>query len=393
MLLILQKSMKSMQLVLNEFFQKLGSTILTASASAYTQSRSKILHTGFVELNKKAIVQTYYEDDDYRKYKGFRLLAVDGSKIRLPNEREINNSFGTIKIKNQSNVEGQYAGAVASVLYDVLNNIAIDAILAPARAYEVKLAMEHLEHVRSNDLTIFDRGYISYIFLASQVKAGNQYLGRCSKGSFSEAQEMFYSDAASRIVTLSCPRDKRKEARALELPLEIKVRLIRIILDTGEVEVLVTSLLDEEKYPTEDFKELYYKRWGIETFYGTLKGRLNLENFTGKTVESVKQDFYSTIFISGLESILTEDAQKELDAKKENKNPQQVNKAVSFNAIKNNVIELFYKENDNSKILEQLTELFKTNPVIVRKERKVERKESSPKVLLNYHKRLKKLCF
>ena len=48
------------------------------------------------------------------------------------------------------------------------------------------------------------------------------------------------------------------------------------------------------------------KRWGIETFFGVLKGRLNLENFSGKTAESVKQDFYSTIFISNLETILTE---------------------------------------------------------------------------------------
>ena len=67
----------------------------------------------------------------------------------------------------------------------------------------------------------------------------------------------------------------------------------------------MTSLLDEVKYPTADFKEIYGLRWGVETFYGVVKTRLQLENFTGKTVESIRQDFHATIYITGLESILT----------------------------------------------------------------------------------------
>ena len=42
-----------------------------------------------------------------------------------------------------------------------------------------------------------------------------------------------------------------------------------------------THLLDEAVYPTECFGELYHGRWGIQTFYGLLKGRLDLGNFTG----------------------------------------------------------------------------------------------------------------
>ena len=86
----------------------------------------------------------------------------------------------------------------------------------------------------------------------------------------------------------------------MNLPNEIKVRFVRVLLDTGEYEVLVTNLFDEEEFPTEEFKTIYYLRWGIESFYAVLKTRLNLENFSGKTVHSVYQDFYSTIYISEL---------------------------------------------------------------------------------------------
>lgn len=47
-------------------------------------------------------------------------------------------------------------------------------------------------------------------------------------------------------------------------------------------------------------------RWGVETFFSIVKGRLCLENFTGKTSEAVKQDFWSTVFISNLETLMTE---------------------------------------------------------------------------------------
>jgi hypothetical protein len=123
---------------------------------------------------------------------------------------------------------------------------------------------------------------------------------------------------------------------------------------------------------------------------------LTLENFTGKSVEAIKQDFYATIFISALESVITEDAQTELDEKiiqNNNKHPQQVNKAVSFNAIKNHVIELFYKQDNPDVILNRLTQLFTTNPVCIRKGRKVDRRKITDRQRYNYQKRIKKSCF
>jgi len=54
--------------------------------------------------------------------------------------------------------------------------------------------------------------------------------------------------------------------------------------------VLVTSLLDGYLYPTQGFLALYHLRWGIETFYGLLKTRLELENFTGTGAEAVRHD-------------------------------------------------------------------------------------------------------
>jgi Transposase DDE domain len=156
--------------------------------------------------------------------------------------------------------------------------------------------------------------------------------------------------------------------------------------------VLVTSLLDETRYPSTGFLELYGLRWGIETFFGLLKTRLELENFSGTQAEAVRQDFYATVCVSSLESILTDAAQAQLNAK-HTKYPQTVNRAVSFNAIKYQALDLLFGDEPLEPLLEKLTALFLSNPCLARKHRNPPRKKSSARVLLNHQKRQKKHCF
>jgi hypothetical protein len=368
--------------------------IESVTAAAFSQARKRIRHTAFIELNERAVVKVLYRDGDYLCYKGFRVLAIDGSKIRLPETEEINKEFGQIVYTNGRNdeIKGCHTYAQGSVLYDVLNHVAIDALLGKATDYEVDLAIEHLKKTQNGDLIIADRGYASYFFLARLSQAGRDFVVRCSSGSFKAATAMLAGEgAASQPVTLIAPQTK-KELKELGLPKQLAVRFVRVLLDTGDYEVLVTSLLDEVEYPVSDFKELYWLRWGVESFYGVVKTRLQLENFTGRTVESIQQDFYATIYITGLESILTDQAEERL-SQKNTKHAYHVNKAVSFNAIKNQVIDLLYHESDLDLLLETLTKLFLKNPSCTRKNREVPRRKSSDRVLLNHHKRLKKVCF
>lgn len=393
MVLVMRKSVKSMQNIVNEAMSWLDLPPVTASA--YSQARYKLKHTAFIELNRTAIVETMYGDDDYHKFWGFRVLAVDGSKLILPNTKGVREDFGTITYSNgkDSEIQGKHPYALASVLYDVLNRISIDARLGKARAYEIDLAVEHLAYTQTNDLLTMDRNYPSYRMLAELAQRQRESVIRCSAASFSAARKMLKGEGAdSQIVTLKPCAKQAIIMRKLGLPMSLKVRFVRVKLSTGDYEVLVTSLLDEERYPTADFLELYYLRWGIETFYGLLKTRLELENFTGTQAEAVRQDFHASVYLTGLESILTDAAQKQLDSKK-TKYPQSVNRAVSFNAIKNHAFDLLLGEKETDLLEEKLTALFLMNPTLERKHRNPPRKKSSARRLLNFQKREKKHCF
>src|SRR5262249_22486076 len=156
------------------------------------------------------------------------------------------------------------------------------------------------------------------------------------------------------------------------------LRFVTVRLSTGELEVLATNLLDEGLYPTEEFAELYHCRWGGETYYELLKSRLDLGNFTGLTAEAVRQDVYSTVFVSNLESILIGPANQKLKEHSATlKHQQQVNHAVSFHALKSHIIALLASQQPLPKVLEKLQQLFLANPTTVRPERKVPRRKPS----------------
>jgi hypothetical protein len=391
--LVLRKSMKSLQNVVNEAMSWLDAE--PVSTSAFSQARYKFKHGAFIELNTAAIVESVYADGDYRTFWGRRILAVDGSKILLPDTEEIRREFGTIAYSNgpDGDVQGERPYALASVLYDVLNRVSVDAALAKADAYEVDLAVGHLAHTRPGDLLMMDRNYPSYRMLAELTQRERDFVIRCSAASFAPARRMLKGEGPdSQIVTLTPCAGQARDIRTRSLPRSLTVRFVRVRLSTGEWEVLVTSLLDAARYPSAEFLELYALRWGVETFYGLLKTRLGLENFSGLGAEAVRQDFHAAVYLTGLEAILTAEAQTTLDAKT-TIHAQAVNRAVSFNAIKDRALDLLFSDVDTATLCRRLTALFLTNPTLDRPQRHPPRKKSSSRALLDFHKRRKKHCY
>ena len=99
--------------------------------------------------------------------------------------------------------------------------------------------------------------------------------------------------------------------------------------------------------------------------------------------------------------MLTQEANQKLQAKSlageetapRNRYPQKVNQSVSFNAIKNHVIDLLFTQPDEDLLLAELTQLFLMKPTLIRVGRSVPRPKSSSARSLRFHKRFKKICF
>jgi hypothetical protein len=119
--------------------------------------------------------------------------------------------------------------------------------------------------------------------------------------------------------------------------------------------------------------------------------RLGLEKFSGLGAEAVRQDFFSTVYLSGLESLLTEDTLAQLNAKP-TRHPQQVN-AASFNAIKHNAFDTLHRDEDTETIRERLITLFMISPMSYREGRNPPRKTTSARRLVEYDRRRRNHCY
>ena len=90
-----------------------------------------------------------------------------------------------------------------------------------------------------------------------------------------------------------------------------RVRLVRHVAPNGRVRVLMTNLLDTQRFPAPAFGELYHQRWRIEVAFERLKHRLNLEHDSGLSHQAVLQDFAAKILCDNLEAVITRAAQNE----------------------------------------------------------------------------------
>lgn len=333
------------------------------TSGALTKARKKLKHGAFVELNNR-LTNFFYENYSSLKWKGFRLLAIDGSTVKVPKEAAIADHFGA-----WDSAKGEPCPiARVSGLYDVLNKLYLDALIRPKAQGERQLAAEHLSHVGKGDLILLDRGYPAYWLFARIVKQGADFCARISASKWIIARDFLSSGLREQIVTL-----KPGPAEKNPLMPSLCVRLVRVDIGNLEPEILITSLVDTDAIAYEDFKELYHKRWGIEEAYKTLKCRMEVENFSGKSVESVYQDFHSSIFSANLTSALSSETKEVIEeVSKERKHQYQLNVTQALSKMKNTIVLLFTRP-DIAGILKKLLELFAKSIEAIRPDRMFQR--------------------
>lgn len=349
-------------------FMKLTSS-LNISKSAFCQQRIKLKPEAFVELNN-VLVQEFYTDNAVQDWNGFRLLSIDSSTLELPKSQELMGYFGC------HSQEDKVPMARISTYYDLLNNTIIDGEIATYKTDEYSLALKHMGKAKKDDLIIFDRGFGAIWFFYYMVIRGINFVVRLQQNFISEVDLFWVSDEDSKIIEINSLH--RKSLKRLEekgiIFKPFKLRLVKVILDNGDVEVLAASLFDEEKFPTDIFKKLYFKRWGIEVSYDHLKNHIEVGNFTGYSTLVVKQDFYSSIFIANLQAIIIRDAQREMEMNKnETKYEYKINRNLSLGYMKDRIIKIM--TSNNPRYIEELKKLFQIEPIPVRKDRTFPRKE------------------
>jgi len=383
----------SLQRELDTFYKEVvGSdfNIRQVTKGAFSQARKKLKPEAFIELND-SVNNTFYNEAPYLVWNNMRLLSVDGTRLSLPNHPSIKEEFGEHSFG--PNADSKRSLALASLLYDPLNLMTLDAQIAPYASSEREQLYKHLEKVNEGDLLLLDRGYPSIALMFLLMAKGIQFCMRMKEDWWLEVKKFTESDKTDDIVQFTLPKKDRELLKDYPHMYDqlINCRLIKVQLPDGGIEVLCTSLLDEQKYPIEDLAELYHFRWNVEEGYKLLKSRIEVENFSGKTACAIKQDFFAKVFIMSLCANLAfpieERVKKEYKQDKARKHAQKINRTGALSMTKNICIALFIKKLVTN-ALKAFDDIVANTREVIRPGRKEKRKHRQKRL---YHMNYKRL--
>lgn len=330
LLFTLNMAKKTLQLEISNFLKNVLKVDESISKQAILEDRLKISPHAFIELNDAIIKTIYDEDGEFKLWNGYRLSAIDASVIEIPNTESTQEDWGYCQNQNAKS-----ARAKASCVYDVENKIILKSKIYRNDISEKdvvpELVSELVKDSRFNELILFDRGYPSYELMDELIELNVKFVMRRPINTFIKGF------------------DPEKEDQIMEMEYKskiYKVRTVKFKLESGEEEILLTNLF-EKSYTLEDFKKLYFKRWGIETKYDDLKNKLKMDNFTGSNKILIEQDFYASIYLSNMIELAREDSDEIIENDNKGKNLKyeyKTNLNILIGNLKDNLILLFIEK-------------------------------------------------
>ena len=264
------------------------------------------------DLAAKHLLHLVRAHIDAARWNGRRVVAADASRLRVSTRC------------NATLTADHYAFA----LFLPGTELTLHASLHPADGSERQMlfdAMEELDSTR--DLLVLDRGYVGNTMAAMLAQRAIPFCMRVDASGWRCVADFLKSHDAERVVTLSAPT--ARDASTYELARTgTTVRLIRDVTPSGRIRVLMTTLLDPQAYPAEDFGALYHQRWRIEEAFKRIKHRLRLEAPSGLTYQALKQDFAAKVLADNLCTLLASAADDESPTS------SRPNRTYAFGALK-----------------------------------------------------------
>lgn len=303
----------------NELLNYFRCTPDVPSASAFVQCRNKILPEAFEFLFKEFNARC----DLPLLYKGFRLLAVDGSELQIPTNAEDKDSyFSNIENRRSYNLLHLHA------MYDLLSHTYIDALLEGQQIANEQKALNRMVDRTdiSSAIVLADRGYESYNCFAHIQEKGWKFLFRIKDGTSGIVSGLDLPDTkefdlcfdmhltkkqTNEMKELLKDRNRYKKLKSAHdfdylparnkksIPVEpyfLPFRVVRLKFTDDTTETILTNL-DAEAFPPAELKKLYAMRWGIETSFRKLKYTIGLLHFHARKVEYIYQEIFARMIM------------------------------------------------------------------------------------------------
>lgn len=234
-------------------------------------------------------------------FRGFRVLAMDGTRINLPNWKALRDHFGAAK--NHSGTHNVQAHMV--MMQFPFTRLPYRYELTAVNEGEVTLALRLVRHLRPCDLVLLDAGYMSYGLLWAIANQQAFFAIRVGCKLSLKTLSRLQPNGKDRLVRWT-PKDTRRQWRKLGLPASLDLRIVEYRVRGFRSQAIATNVLEPAKISRDDWTRLtteceaagrkllpglFHRRWEIETTYHELKVDQGMDRqLRGRTPESIRYE-------------------------------------------------------------------------------------------------------
>lgn len=328
-----------------ELYKHEGYTAHTPTSSAFIQQRDKLKPFALEHILHEFAIPSAKD----KHYKGYRLLAVDGSDLHTPtNPNEIENFF-----QGHPGEKG-YNLLHLNALYDLFNQIYVDAMLQNRRCTNEHKALTSMvdRSPIERALLIADRGYEAYNNLAHIEQKGWKYLVRIKDvgartgilTGLKLPKSSEFDVCIKRILTRKQTKEVKDKPELYRfMPTNstfdffnddqyylLSFRIVRFKIADDTFETIITNL-STEQFSSDELKNLYNMRWGIETAFRSLKYAVGLVCFHSKKAEHISQEVFAALIMYNFSKMI---ASQIIIQKKDTRYDYQINFFVAVHVCK-----------------------------------------------------------
>lgn len=174
-------------------------------------------------------------------------------------------------------------GAKMHIVYDPNADRPVYFAVTPANVNDITAAKAMA--IEAGATYVFDLGYYDYGWWAQIDEVGGRFVTRLKKNTPFRVVQEDRVPRRSNIISDRIGYLPARLARSRKNPLQVPVRELVVIIDTGKMLRIVTNDLDA---PAKEIADLYKQRWQIELFFRWVKQTLRIKRFVGVSENAVR---------------------------------------------------------------------------------------------------------
>jgi hypothetical protein len=283
---------------------------VTVASSALTQARARLGSEPMEWLFLRTAEEWAHRSADRDRWRGLALYAVDGTTLRVADSSENREHFGDQNAGGNKGVSG-YPLVRVVVLMAIRSHLLAAAAFGPFAVDERRYAESLWDSVPAKSLLLVDRNYLQANVLVPLMTSDRHWLSRATARTvYRHIRKLGPGDE---LVEMEVSGEARK--RDLSLPTHFDVRAIRYERKGFPPQLLLTSLLDEKRYPADEIRALYHERWEIELGFGEVKTDMldRFETIRSRSPAAVGQELWGILIAYNLVRLEMERIAEELD--------------------------------------------------------------------------------